>query len=199
MCNMRLCYEAGFNAVNIPDSPALLETMNHSDFPGLDILQGEHLSYVNVKATRAQVKNADYMRLTDGTDTFYYIVEDFTMTSTYVAMLSIVMDYFTTHGGVAGITFLDGVVERHHVAVEDDKYGAYTGKVGKDLYDVTNSISYVELQFHGGVSVNNIEKVYIHTYVDAWNGRQYFNIDTKQIDKLEKALKKAGIDYEVVK
>ena len=80
-----------------------------------------------------------------------------------------------------------------------DKYGAYTGKVGKDLYDVTNSISYVELQFHGGVSVNNIEKVYIHTYVDAWNGRQYFNIDTKQIDKLEKALKKAGIDYEVVK
>lgn len=126
MWNVRLYYETGFNAVNIPDSPALLETMTHSDFPGLDILQGEHLSYVNVKATRAQVKNADYMRLTDGTDTFYYIIEDFTMTSTDVAMLSIVMDYFTTHGGVTGIKFLDGVVERHHVAVEDDKYGAYT-------------------------------------------------------------------------
>lgn len=126
MWNIRLYYETGFNAVNIPDSPALLETMKHSDFPGLDILQGEHLSYVNVKATRAQVKNADYMRLTDGTDTFYYIVEDFTMTSTDVAMLSIVMDYFTTHGGVTGIKFLDGVVERHHVSVEDDKYGAYT-------------------------------------------------------------------------
>ena len=126
MWNVRLYYETGFNAVNIPDSPALLETMTHSDFPGLDILQGEHLSYVNVKATRAQVKNADYMRLTDGTDTFYYIVEDFTMTSTDVAMLSIVMDYFTTHGGVTGIKFLDGVVDRHHVAVEDDKYGAYT-------------------------------------------------------------------------
>lgn len=80
-----------------------------------------------------------------------------------------------------------------------DRYGTYTGKVGKDLYDVTNNVSYLELQFHGGVSVNNIEKVYIHTYVDAWNGRQYFNIDTKQINKLEKALKKAGIDYEVVK
>ena len=126
MWNIRLYYETGFNAVNIPDSPALLETMKHADFPALDILQGEHLSYVNVKATRAQVKNADYMRLTDGTDTFYYIVEDFTMTSTDVAMLSIVMDYFTTHGGVTGIKFLDGVVERHHVAVEDDKYGAYT-------------------------------------------------------------------------
>ena len=126
MWNVRLYYETGFNAVNIPDSPALLETMKHADFPGLDILQGEHLSYVNIKATRAQVKNADYMRLTDGTDTFYYIVEDFTMTSTDVAMLSIVMDYFTTHGGVTGIKFLDGVVERHHVAVEDDKYGAYT-------------------------------------------------------------------------
>ena len=127
MWNVRLYYETGFNAVNIPDSPALLETMKHSDFPGLDILQGENLSYVNVKATRAQVKNADYMRLTDGTDTFYYIVEEgFTMTSTDVAVLPIVMDYFTTHGGVTGIKFLDGVVERHHVAVEDDKYGAYT-------------------------------------------------------------------------
>nr|CAI9751134.1 minor head protein [Caudoviricetes sp.] len=80
-----------------------------------------------------------------------------------------------------------------------DRYGTYTGKVGKDLYDVTNNVSYLELQFHGGVSIDNIEKVYIHTYVDAWNGRQYFNIDTKQINKLEKALKKAGIDYEVVK
>lgn len=126
MWNVRLYYETGFNAVNIPDSPALLETMTYHDFPALDILQGEHLSSVNIKATRAQVKNADYMRLTDGTDTFYYIVENFTMTSVDVATLSIVMDYFTTHGGVTGLTFLDGVVERHHVASADDEYGAYT-------------------------------------------------------------------------
>ena len=126
MWNVRLYYETGFNAVNIPDSPALLETMTHRDFPALDILQGEHLASVNIKATRADVKNADYMRLTDGTDTFYYIVEEFNMTSTDVATLSIVMDYFTTHGGVTGLKFLDGVVERHHVASADDKYGAYT-------------------------------------------------------------------------
>lgn len=126
MWNVRLYYETGFNAVNIPDTPALLDTMTYHDFPALDILQGEHLSSVNIKATRAQVKKADYMRLTDGTDTFYYIVENFTMTSTDVAVLSIVMDYFTTHGGVTGLTFLDGVVERHHVASADDVYGAYT-------------------------------------------------------------------------
>lgn len=126
MWNVRLYYETGFNAVNIPDSPALLETMSHADFPALDILQGEHLASVNVKATRQQVKKADYMRLTDGTDTFYYIVQSFTMTSTDVATLSLAMDYFTTHGGVTGLTFLDGVVERHHVTSADDKYGAYT-------------------------------------------------------------------------
>lgn len=126
MWNVRLYYETGFNAVNIPDTPALLDTMTHRDFPALDILQGEHLASVNIKATRADVKNADYMRLTDGTDTFYYIVEEFNMTSTDVAVLSIVMDYFTTHGGVTGLTFLDGVVERHHVASADDVYGAYT-------------------------------------------------------------------------
>lgn len=126
MWNVRLYYETGFNAVNIPDTPALLDTMTYSDFPALDILQGENLASVNIKATRAQVKKADYMRLTDGTDTFYYIVEEFNMTSTDVAVLSIVMDYFTTHGGVTGLTFLDGVVERHHVASADDEYGAYT-------------------------------------------------------------------------
>lgn len=126
MWNVRLYYETGFNAVNIPDSPALLETMSHADFPALDILQGEHLASVNVKATRKQVKNADYMRLTDGTDTFYYIVQSFTMTSTDVATLSLAMDYFTTHGGVGQTVFLDGMIERHHVASADDKYGAYT-------------------------------------------------------------------------
>ena len=126
MWNVRLYYETGFNAVNIPDSPALLETMSHADFPALDILQGEHLASVNVKATRKQVKNADYMRLTDGTDTFYYIVEEFNMTSTDVATLSLAMDYFTTHGGVGQTVFLDGMIERHHVASADDKFGAFT-------------------------------------------------------------------------
>lgn len=126
MWNVRLYYETGFNAVNIPDSPALLETMSHADFPALDILQGEHLASVNVKATRQQVKKADYMRLTDGTDTFYYIVQSFTMTSTDVATLSLAMDYFTMHGGVTGLKFLDGMIERHHVASADDKFGAFT-------------------------------------------------------------------------
>lgn len=126
MWNVKLYYETGFNAVNIPDSPALLNTMQSQTFPALDILQGEHLSSVSIKATRAQVKKADYMSLSDGTDTFYYIVESFAMTSTDVATLSLTMDYFTTHGGVSGLAFLDGVVERHHVAVADDTYGAYT-------------------------------------------------------------------------
>lgn len=126
MWNVKLFYETGFNAVNIPDSPALLNTMQSQTFPALDILQGEHLSSVSIKATRAQVKKADYMSLSDGTDTFYYIVESFTMTSTDVATLSLAMDYFTTNGGVAGTTFLDGMIERHHVAVADDEYGAYT-------------------------------------------------------------------------
>jgi len=126
MWNVKLYYETGFNAVNIPDSPALLNTMQSQTFPALDILQGEHLSSVSIKATRAQVKKADYMSLSDGTDTFYYIVESFTMTSTDVATLSLAMDYFTTNGGVSGTTFLDGMIERHHVATADDEFGAYT-------------------------------------------------------------------------
>lgn len=80
-----------------------------------------------------------------------------------------------------------------------DNYGKFTGKLGKTLNEVTENVAYIELQYHGGVNVSNIEKVYIHTYIDTWRGKQKLNIDTKQLSKLEKLLDKAGIDYEVIK
>ena len=38
MFNCRLYKNSGFNAVNIPDSPALLEELNYVDVQPLDIL-----------------------------------------------------------------------------------------------------------------------------------------------------------------
>lgn len=80
-----------------------------------------------------------------------------------------------------------------------DSYGKFTGKLGNTLETVTTNVPYIELQFHGGVSIKNIEKVYIHTYMDTWYGKQKLNIDTKQLSKLEKLLDKAGIKYEVIR
>lgn len=80
-----------------------------------------------------------------------------------------------------------------------DSYGKFTGKLGNNLEKVTTNVSYVELQFHGGVSIKNIEKVYIHTYINTFAGKKKLNIDDKQLSKLEKLLNKAGIEYEVVR
>lgn len=79
-----------------------------------------------------------------------------------------------------------------------DSYGKYTGKLGS-LDEVTNNVPYVEAQIHGGVSVKDIDKVYIYTYIDTWSGRKSFNIDPIKLRKLESALKKNNIPYEVVR
>ena len=79
-----------------------------------------------------------------------------------------------------------------------DSYGKYTGKLGS-LDEVTNNVPYVEAQIHGGVSVKDIDKVYIYTYIDTWRGRQSFNIDSVKLRKLESTLKKNNIPYEVVR
>lgn len=139
MWNVRLYYNTGLNSVNIVDSPAILSKAQYIDLPALDILQGEGLETITVKATRAQVKRADFCVLTDteGRDMFFYSVNAFMATSKDVQQLSVTLDALMTleqmTAGVSGtggridkIKFLDGIVERHHVAKKDDVYGAYT-------------------------------------------------------------------------
>ena len=80
-----------------------------------------------------------------------------------------------------------------------DEYGKFTGKLDTTMEGVTRSVNYVELQFHGGnIVLNDIEKVYIYKSIETWKGKEALNIDTVKLSKLEKALKKANIDYEVV-
>ena len=132
MWNVRLFYNTRLNSINIADKPSRLAGAQYIDIQPLDILQGEGLESVSVKATRAQVKNVDFMQLTDteSGDVFYYSVNGFKMTSVDVASLGITLDALLTlsqrTNGIENITFLDGITERHHVAKEDDAYGAYT-------------------------------------------------------------------------
>lgn len=79
-----------------------------------------------------------------------------------------------------------------------DNYGKFIGKLPKDLKDITENIPYVELQFHGGVSIKDIEKIYIYKSFDTWRGKQSLNIDDKVLKKITDKLDKLKIDYEVV-
>lgn len=129
------------NSVNTIDKPSRLfdpqggfsSIAESVDLPALDILQAEFLDKIRVRATRDQVKNADFLMLKnteDANEVFFYSIESFTSTSVDVQSLSITFDGLLTLenmvGGIDKIEFLDGIVERHHVNKTNDTYGAYT-------------------------------------------------------------------------
>lgn len=116
----RLYTNTGFNTINIPDSPALLNSMSYVDVPALDINQERFLSSVRVRATWAQVKDADYCKVGD----FFYCVKDIFMSSVDVAEISLVPDFITSAGGPADLEILDGLTSR--VCVADDSFGIYS-------------------------------------------------------------------------
>ena len=127
MYSIRAYHSTGFNAVNLPDSPALLNSglFTYTDFPALDIMQNRFLQSVRIRGSWSQVKDIDYINIFDGADVFYYAVTGIAMTSLDVCTLELVPDFITTAGGIDVIVpmLLDGVVERCHVS--DDTYGKW--------------------------------------------------------------------------
>ena len=118
--DVRVWSNTGFNSINIPDSPNLLDSMPSATYPALDLLQNRFLTSIRIRATFEQVKNADFCRLGD----FYYFIDGVTMTSGDVAVLGLIPDFITSAGGAGSLTILDGVTSRVHVT--DDTYGKYT-------------------------------------------------------------------------
>lgn len=118
--DVRVWSNTGFNSVNIPDSPNLLNSLPSATYPALDLLQNRFLSSIRIRATFDQVKNADFCKVGD----FYYFVDGVTMSSGDVAELGLIPDFITSAGGTGSLSILDGVTSRVHVT--DDTYGKYT-------------------------------------------------------------------------
>ena len=132
MWNVRLYYHTHLNTLNTLDNGDKLETADYIDLPPIDILQAEGLNAITVRATRAQVKNVEYVKLTDQDtgDYYYYEAGIPVPTSADVQNIPLTCDAFLTladiYNGAENIPFLDGIVTRHHVAKANDIYGAYT-------------------------------------------------------------------------
>lgn len=127
---VRLFYNTGFNSINVPDSPTLLQSFTYRDFPAIDLLQVRELDSITLRATYEDVKNADYACVQNQsvlTDVTYFAVDGggIRMSSPDVAVIPLTIDYLTTAGGVSSLEILDGITERHHVATADDTFGAY--------------------------------------------------------------------------
>lgn len=124
--NCRMYFNSGFNSSNIPDSPALLNTINFLDVPTLEIMQDKFLSEIRVKAKWEDIQECDYLRLLNTTNNkqWFYSVEAIAMQATDCALLSVIPDFITSIGGVANLKIIDGITERVHVT--DDTFGKYT-------------------------------------------------------------------------
>ena len=122
---VRLYRNSGFNAVNIPDTPDLLNRVSDfTDVDSIEILQNRFLANVRVKAAWSTVKNCDYAKIGD----FYYSVNGIRMLSPATAELSLTPDFITSSGGVIHPKFsiLDGITERQTVSPASDTWGKYT-------------------------------------------------------------------------
>lgn len=150
----RLYQDTGFNAVNIPDGPGLLEQCAHFDASALSIMQDRFLSEIRVRVSWDQVKNCDYIRL--GTvDPQFYFINSISMLAKDVALLSVSIDYVTSGGGVSSLQILDGITKRVHVT--DDTFGKYC-----EDDPLTAPAQPLELQ----MAWTNISSA-AHTYVEA--------------------------------
>lgn len=121
----RIYLNTGFNGVNVPGSPALLEQCAHFDTTTIGVMQGI-LSSVRVRATWEQVENADYMRIYNGNKNYYFSIPSggVTMLANDTAEIALIYDFLLSAGGVNNIEILDGITKRVHVT--DDTFGKYT-------------------------------------------------------------------------
>lgn len=132
MYSVRIYKSTGFNAVNPPDRPALLEQCTHEDFPAVDILTNVEIPYIRIRATKSQLDGADYCAVyTSGlSDAWFYSIPPAGINpySVDVWEVSLVPDYVLTAGGIVSVWghILDGIIERSHVS--DDTYGKWTAE-----------------------------------------------------------------------
>lgn len=111
-----LYYNTGFDSVNIPDRPTLLTLATTKTYPALQVVQDSFLSTVRIKATYEEVLGADYAKV----GAFYYSVEAYKMLSVSTCELSLLLDAFTSGGGIPSMTLESGWLTRAHEKKSED-------------------------------------------------------------------------------
>lgn len=108
---VKLFYNSGFDSVNLPDSPQLLNLVAEvKTFPSLQILQDKFLTIVRIKAKYQEIEGADFCQIGET----YYSIEGYSMLNTQTVQLSLLMDAFTTGGGIPAMTIESGWLIRAH-------------------------------------------------------------------------------------
>ena len=140
MLNVRLYFDTGFDGVNIPVDPSLLDNQDiaYVDVPAVDLLQRKGLGKLTIKSKYGFETNAipgpssfaldhtktlesvDYVKITgtlEGSNNnvlgaVYYSVLSVEMQSVDTAVLILLQDYITTAGGFRKLKFNAGIITR---------------------------------------------------------------------------------------
>lgn len=123
MYNVTAYYNTGYNAVNLPYSPATLAALSTKyTFPAIDIVQGKCSATIKAKIpTTIDPSTIDYLQIerTSGgeADTGFYAVTGYSKKAADVCEFRCVEDFITELGGIARLQFTDGIIVRESVAV----------------------------------------------------------------------------------
>lgn len=130
----RLYKSTGFNTINVPDKPSLLDSFSYVDTDVIDVLSTYNNSVIRVKLSQApDWQYYDYLRIGSGSNIAnraYYAITGFRFTSPDVIEFRVVQDTWLTLGGLDGFTsgeinILSGTTTRHHIPKAEDKYSDY--------------------------------------------------------------------------
>lgn len=115
-CVVKAYYNTGFTFNNVPDGPALLETVQETrTFDSVYVKQDRDIVNLKIATTYENIKDADYISLKTTNETIYYFVMSVNMINDNVANLTLLEDVLTTEGGAINLTYIDGWCTRRSV------------------------------------------------------------------------------------
>lgn len=160
----RVYYNTGFNSIDIPLEPDMLNDpskFEFEDLEALDILQPTELSLISVAIQEQSARKVDVLCLDNNV---YYIVNGYRMTSANVADFYVSMSYALTIGGYYNQKFTDGVIERSTSADFSTVTGApiFTEGLQDPLLTPNHTARHVCYSMYNAISDNN--KATYHTW-----------------------------------
>lgn len=119
---VRVYKNTGFDGLNIPGSPSVLDAAQHTDYPDFYFLrESVDLPVIRIKDSYDNLADVDYVRITDNTTgkACYYFASPRSLAKGVTA-IGLVLDALLTMGGADAQTYTSGWMTRGHIAQSED-------------------------------------------------------------------------------
>ncbi len=119
---IRVYKNTGFSGVDIPGTPAVLDTATYTDYPTFYYLRESiDLPAVKIRDNYDNLADVDYVRITDNTtlQNFYYFARP-EAEAANTTILYLALDALLTLGGAQNLNYSGGWMTRGHIAPAED-------------------------------------------------------------------------------